>query len=156
MAWTYDLSQLGTSQLFQVRRLIGDVISNDQQISDEEINFALTVRSNIYGAASDCCNYIAAQYSRMVNLVTTGSGGALTTNYSDKARAYYARAAQLDMMAKVRGGGLPYAGGISLADKQTQMADPDRTPPQFSLGFEDDTIPVGSADSTLREDVPVQ
>ena len=151
MTWTYSLATLATSKMMQVRRLIGDVISNDQQIADEEINFALTVRASIYGAAADACTYIAGQYSRKADTVN----GILKTNYSEQAKAYAARAARLEALAQSRGGALPYCGGISIADKQLRSQDSDRRAPQFQIGMEDNTIPVGSSDTLVREDVPV-
>lgn len=144
MGWTYQPQLLATWPTYQVRRLIGDVVSSDQQMQDEEIAFSLTQRSTVYGAAADCARQLAAQYGRQVDVVTQGAGGMLKTNYSAKARMYAAMAAELEGKAAMLGAGLPYAGGISVSDKQNQLANTDRVSPQFNLGMEDNTLPVGS------------
>ena len=69
MAWSYNVGQISTSALFQVRRLIGDVLAADQQLQDEEINWTLGRFSSIYGAAAECCRDIAAQFARKVDTV---------------------------------------------------------------------------------------
>ena len=144
MTWSYSLSTLATTPKDQVRRLIGDVILQDQQIADEEINFALSSRSSIYGAAADACSYIAAQYSRKADVVSQSpGGGALKTNYSQQAKSYLAMAAKFENLSVARGGALPYAGGVSIADKQNNEADPDRVAPQFNIGMTDNFLPEG-------------
>jgi hypothetical protein len=144
VAWTYSLASLGTSKLYQVRRLIGDVIANDQQIADEEINFALTQQPTIYGAAAEAARYIAAQYSRKVDT----TNGVLNQNYSNMARAYAALAVRLDAKDTENSFVTPYAGGISVANKQRQEGDSDRVAPQFTIGGVDNLIPIPSSGSS--------
>jgi hypothetical protein len=140
-AWTYNPAQITTVPLYQVRRLIGDVINSDQQLSDDEITFALSQRPGIYGPAADCCRYIASQYSRKADTVAPGE---LRTAYSVQAGAYASRAAEFDTIARMRGAGaVVYAGGISVSDKQTNEVDPDRVAPQFNLAMMDNfTVPA--------------
>jgi hypothetical protein len=155
VTWTYNPASIATSGLTQVRRLIGDVITTDQQIADEEINFALTQRSSIYGTAADCCRYIAAQYSRKADvIVQSPQGGALKTNYSQQAKSYLAMAAQFENISVSRGGALPYAGGISVTDKQNAEADTDRVAPQYNIGMEDNWLPEGIVGNELPSDAP--
>lgn len=155
MTWTYNLTTIATSPMTQVRRLIGDVIATDQQIADEEINFSLTQRSSIYGAAADSCRYIAAQYSRKADvIVQSPQGGALKTNYSQQAKSYLAMAAQFENASIGRGGALPYAGGISVIDKQNNEADTDRVAPQFNIGMEDNYLPEGIVGNEVASDAP--
>jgi hypothetical protein len=144
VSWTYNAQLLATWPTYQVRRLIGDVVSTDQQLQDEEIAFALTQRSTVYGAAAECARNLAAQYGRQVDVVTSGAGGMLKTNYSSKARIYAAMALEYEGKSAMTGAGLPYAGGISVTDKQNQLANTDRVSPQFNIGMEDNTLPVGS------------
>ena len=138
MTWTYDVAQLSTSQLMQVRRLIGDVKTNDQLLQDEEINFALSRYAVIELAAAECCRDLATQFAREVDLVQ----GELKTNYSNKARAFNSLAMQLENRGMARGGAIPYAGGISQSDKDTQVQDTDRVPPNFNRGEFDNLLPV--------------
>ena len=143
MTWNYVVAQIATNRLMQVRRLIGDVIATDQQIADEEIIFSLTQKPSVYGAAAECCKYIAAQYSRKVDIVTAGAGGQLKQNYSAQAKAYLEMGARLDNMAASRSGAMPFAGGIFNADKVATEQDSSLVSPQFVLGMTDNFIPVG-------------
>ncbi len=143
MTWSYSVSDLATSAKDQVRRLIGDVVATEQQIADEEIQFALSVRSTIFGAAADCCRFIAAQFSRKVDVVVAGAGGNLKQNFSSQAKAYMAMAANFDNRSLALGGALPYAGGISVNDKQNAEQDTDRVQPGFNIGMDDNELPIG-------------
>jgi len=139
-SWTYDASSILTVPVYQVRRLIGDVISNDPQIYDAEISFALTQRSTIYGAAAECCSYIASQYARKVDVTSPGE---IRTAYSSQAAKYKGMAAFFNARSATRGGGVtPYSGGISVSDKVSIQADTNRVQPQFVLAMQDNLIPV--------------
>lgn len=66
MAWTYDdaLDQ----PLYEVRFKIGDTDTNDQQLSDGEINYLLAqAGNNVLKAAVLSSRAIAAKYSRQVS-----------------------------------------------------------------------------------------
>ncbi len=143
MTWTYDPAQLGTGSatdtLMQVRRLIGDVLVSDEQLQDEEIKWTLTLYSNVYLTAAQCCRDIAAQFSRKVDTVE----GELRTMYSAQARNYAARAVEYQQFGMSRGGAIPYAGGTSIADKINQTNNADRVPPQYNLGMDENLLPVG-------------
>lgn len=144
-AWTYNSTLLSTAtadaNTMVVRRLIGDVLVGGQQLQDGEINFAVAQYANLYLAAAECSRWLAAQFSREVDLVT----GQLKTNYSQKARSYAALAIQLEQRGVSRGAGaLPYVGGTSVADKAAQVADTDRVAPQFTLAM-DDNLRAGPA-----------
>lgn len=138
MSWTYDPTQLASSQMMQVRFLVGDTIAADQQVQDDEILFALSQRPNIYGAASVVCETLASKLSRQADVVDKD----LRTTLSQRAKAYSARAIEYDSKAKIRGGGLPYAGGLSIADKIQNEQNPDRVQPQFNLSMDDNYLPV--------------
>lgn len=153
MTWTYDPSQLSTSAFMQVRFMIGDTLTGDQQIQDEEIQFALTLDPSIWRVAATCCRSIAAQLSRQADSVQ----GELRTLYSSRSKAYATRAASYENTAVARGGGLPYAGGISIADKLQQEQNSDRVDPQFQIGMDDNLIPVGEVGNvSTSAPAPVQ
>ena len=139
MTWTYGLSDLATSPKDQVRLTIGDTVSTDPQLQDEEIGFFVTLRSSIDGAAAECCRTLATQYSRSADT----AGGDQKVSYSQLAKAYALRALQFDAQAAMAGAGLPYAGGISVTDKQLNENDPDRVSPEFSRGMFDSNLPLG-------------
>lgn len=135
MGWSYNPLIIATSSLMQVRRLIGDVLSADQQLQDEEINWEISRFSTIYGAAAECCRTIASQFARQVDLVQ----GQLKTNYSRRSVRYEQLAKDLEQ----RGlrGVIPYAGGIGIADKNTNEGNSDRVPPDFNRGMFDNLYP---------------
>lgn len=139
MTWSYFPQQ--GRPLDEVRLNIGDTVAMDQQLQDEEILAILAVRPNIYGAAANCCRALAAKFSRSVTQKAAGA----TINYSDMSKAYALRAQQFEMQAAMVGSGMPYAGGISIADKTSQEQDADRVSPQFRIGMDDNVFPVGPA-----------
>lgn len=144
MTFTYNPSSVATSQMMQVRLVIGDTVESDQQIQDEEIDFFLTQRSSIYGAAAECCRSLASQYSRSADMRT----GASDAKYSQMAVAYALRAQQFDAKAAAAGAGMPYCGGISQADKENSAQDDDRVNPQFAIGMFDSNLPLAQISQT--------
>jgi hypothetical protein len=151
--WTYDTTQLigitPTAKLYQVRTLISDINLKDMLLWDEQIEFAISERyGNIYSAAADCCRQLAAKYSRDVDITE----GLLHKAYSARQKAFAARAAELDLRAKMKGAGVPYAGGISQSDKSTNACDSDRVVPQFMIGLTDAWLPVSPVDN--QQDSP--
>jgi hypothetical protein len=149
MSWNYDptlltppqganINQILQSQLMGVRYLVGDTITTDMQVQDEEILFVLTQRSTIWGAAATVCRSLASKYSRLVDTVDKD----LRTTFSAKANAYRRAALGYEQDAMVRGGALPYAGGISFNDKIMNESNTDRVPPQFTIDMDDNYLPV--------------
>jgi hypothetical protein len=134
MAWSYDAMNLGTSTLAErinsVRLLVGDTDTNDQQVQNEEVTFALNQTSdNVYYAAAWCARSIAAQYSRRV---TQNLSGALSADYSDLQDHYTSLAETLEHQGKKTGAVLGIkAGGISIATVDNVRQDTDRVPPSF-------------------------
>ncbi|WP_407146251.1 hypothetical protein [Bradyrhizobium sp. ORS 86] len=143
MTWTYDVTALATSAKDNVRLLIGDTDETDPQLQDEEIAYFLSGRPNPYGAAAECCRALAAKYARLVSQ----SAGDTKFVFSDMSKAYERRASDFEGQAANSGAGLPYAGGISNTDKLNQESDSDRVQPQFTLGIDDNFLPVAPVDS---------
>jgi hypothetical protein len=108
-------------------------------LQDEEIGFFITQRSSVMGAAAECCRTLATQYSRSADI----AGGDQKVALSQLAKAYAARALGFDAQAAMTGAGLPYCGGISVADKQVNENDPDRVIPEFARGMFDSNLPIG-------------
>lgn len=146
-AWTYS-GDPSLSNKDAVRYLIGDTVSSDQQVTDTEILFALSQRTNIYGAAALVCRSLASRLSREADVVDRE----LRTSYSTRARAYLRMASEFEMQSSVRSGALPYAGGISVSDKQRQVNDTDRVKPQFNIGMDENRYPVGPAGNETQQD----
>jgi hypothetical protein len=138
MAYTYDPLDLVTTtssgRLNVVRLLVGDNSTDDQQMQNEEINFALSENGdNVYFSASFCARLLASKYARMVN---TQLDGALEAEYSDRVKQYTILAVQLSELGKRMGGktmGVA-AGGISKAAMTLANQNTDRPRPAFNVG----------------------
>lgn len=146
--WTYDPALISgvdaNALLMQVRTLIADTNASDQQLWDQQVNFALAQEANnIYLAAADCCRQLAAKYSRDVDVTQ----GELHRTYSARQRAYATRADELEQKGRSRGKGVGYAGGISRIDRDLRSQDTDRVVPQFMLGLTDNWLPVAPIDN---------
>ena len=67
MTWTYT-GDPANSNLDAVRFLVGDTDTADEQLQDEEINWLLSENAtNIYSAAIQAAETIAAKYAREMN-----------------------------------------------------------------------------------------
>lgn len=134
MAWTYDPTNLGTAtlaeQLDSVRFLVGDTDTNDQQVQDEVIAFALEqFNGNIYSSAAFVARGIAAKYSRLVD---TDLDGQLAESYSQLQKHYKDLAKELEMQSLTNSAGLGFsAGGINVSEMYTARLDPNRNQPRI-------------------------
>lgn len=110
-----------------VRFLISDT-KEPLQLTDVEIEFALTQNANPYAAAAICARSLAARYARRVDMRFE----TIESKYGQLYSAFERLARQLDIQAK-RGGGLgaPVAGGISKTQVENARLDPDRVKPFF-------------------------
>lgn len=142
--WSYNAARLAEVPLYQVRRLLGDVIPDDPQIYDTEIQFFITARGgNVYYAAADAARAIAAQYSRKVD---TTSPGPIKTAYGGQAKKYFELANELAQQAKLTGRFVTgFAGGISVQQKIVAQETVDRVRPNFTIGMTDNLIPIPSS-----------
>lgn len=128
MTWSYS-GDPSSSDMDNVRFLIGDTITADQLLQNEEILSVLAGQPNPILAAAIAARAIAAKFSRLTNVRV----GKTQIWANEKAEAYLALAKKLEdedaKAAKFRT--IPYAGGISISDKQIDEDDPDREIPFF-------------------------
>ena len=136
MAWTYDVSDLGTDtasgRLNSVRLLVGDTETLDQQLQNEEIVFALAQNTdNVYLTASWLAKVLASKFSRLVD---TQLDGALQAKYSDLAKRYTELSDTLEYQGKKIGGGLgAVAGGMTITGINAVRANENRVMPSFRM-----------------------
>jgi hypothetical protein len=130
----------------QVRYLVGDTKENDQQVKDEEIQFALQQRPSVYGAAAIVCRALSAQKSRLVDTVNTAD---LRTTLSQQAGAYARQAIYYEQRDAKFGGVIPVAGGLTRSDKIRMESNPDRLPPAFNIAMQDHYVPVAPEGNEL-------
>lgn len=152
MTWTYTLSNLATVGVSSttadankdaVRLEIGDTDTTDQLLQNEEILMYLLLDCgittgvlNIYRGAAWCALAVAGHFARKVDK-TIGPARLWTS----QRQAQY-RELHKDLLMRARMfEGVPYAGGISIADKLAEAVDADRVPPFFHRDME--TIPSG-------------
>lgn len=141
MTWTYDVATLGTNTTADVRLMIGDTNTLDQQLADEEIAWLITQEGSTYLAAARAAETIAAKYSREVDM----KGGGIDLRASQAAAAYTILA--IGLRTKARMFVAPYAGGISASDKDANTTNTDRTPPAFWTGMETNPGAPGPTDA---------
>ena len=140
MSWTYS-GDPSSSDSDQVRFLIGDTLTADQLVSDEEIAWALT-QGSVYNAAAICSRAISATFSRMADKTVDD----LSIKYSQKSNQYADLAISLESKNAHKSLGV-YGGGISVADKESNELDTDRVSPSFTKGMTDESSTV---DDELR------
>jgi hypothetical protein len=134
MAWSYEETDLRTTtasgRLNTVRLLLGDTDSNDQQVQNEEIAFALAQNNNnVYYAGAWCARIVAAKYSRKV---TTSIDNAISADYSDLAKQYNKLAESLEYQGKKSGAVVGIkAGGITKSGIDAIRANTNRITPSF-------------------------
>lgn len=128
--WTYS-GNPSTRPLDHVRFLIGDVLINDQLLSDIEIEFVLTQSTEVVIAAAICCERIAARFARDVDVKIE------STSVSAGDRYNHFMALARDLRASIGDLGIPYAGNILLSDGEIDRADNSLSQPSFLIGLMD-------------------
>ena len=134
MAWSYDPTDLNTTtasgRLNTVRLLVGDTLTLDQQLQNEEVSFSLTENgNNVYYAGAWTARAIASKYSRKVN---TELSGALKADYSDLAKQYKTLADSLEYQGKTSGASIGVlAGGITKSRVEAVREDTNRIEGSF-------------------------
>lgn len=124
MTWTY-YGDPSDNTKDEVRFLVGDTNSDDRLVEDEEINYALANES-VYNAAATVAKAIAAKFAREADFSVDG----LSKSLSQRAEHYRSLSAELSQKAATKAV-TPYAGGISISDKNAVDSDADRVSPRF-------------------------
>jgi hypothetical protein len=126
--WSYD-GFPGDNLKDEVRFILGDTDSTDQLFSDEEIYYLLQYFPNPIASAAFAAEKLATQFARDAS---TKAVGDLKITLTEKGRSFGVQAARLWILSKqYRGRPQCYAGGISKADRQNQINNTDRVPPDF-------------------------
>lgn len=125
--WTYSGNPANSAK-DQTRFLIGDTNESDQLLSDQEIEWLLSQYNNTpINAAIRATESIIGKFSRLADEAV----GQVRINFSQKAKAY---AITLNMLVNrlAKEDASPFAGGISIAQKQSQVLNNDRVRPDFT------------------------
>lgn len=136
MTWTYGGAPGTTTSATRrdaVRLLVGDTDTTDQQMTDEEIAFALSQASDdIYNASALLCRALSGKYARLVDT----SVESVSSSYSQRAKQYAELAVRLTKEGKRMGSvglGVPVAGGMSISEMEGVENDTDRVPSAFRV-----------------------
>ena len=133
MSWSYTADPLNNS-VDELRLLIGDTVSSDPQLQDEEIQYFLTTYSSVNQAAVAAVTNLIAKYSRLADETTAE----LSIKWSQKSKAY--RALKDDLSDPITSSApLSFGGGISNRDISTRRNDSDRFDESFKIGMMDNT-----------------
>jgi hypothetical protein len=127
MTWTYDLTELATSEVYQIRLEIGDTDGSDQLLQDEEITQNIAVEMNLWGAAARCCEQISRVFLRKADIRL---GRVLYLLYGKQATQYMDMAKCLRV--KALGANVPWIGGQFVEDKITYAEDESLVKPKFA------------------------
>ena len=87
--WTYDASDLASSEKDQIRLLTGDTDSQAWLLADQEIEFAISESRNVWAAAAQCAENIGFLFTRRVDVKL---GRSMQIAYSKTAAQYFALA----------------------------------------------------------------
>lgn len=147
MAWSYS-GDPATSTRDAVRFLIGDTDTNDQLISNEEINYFVTEFGNARRSASEAARSIAAKFARLMNR----SIGGLSADFSAKYRQYLELADSLLSKEEMKPVTL-YISGYSKSAKEAVELDSDRESTFSRKGIMDNKRSYPSDDTSPYRDL---
>lgn len=147
MTWTYS-GDPATNARDSIRFLVGDTDTNDQLVTDEEIAWTNnqvtgsdTATTDLYTVAYRVMLAIASKFSRLANQAI----GDMRVDLSQKADNARTQAEQLRILAgRENLVPVPYAGGISVSDKDIDRANPDRVDPFFTTAQFANTTDYGA------------
>lgn len=135
MAWTYG-GDPGTGTAAQrrdaVRLAIGDTDSNDQQLTDAEVDyFTGLAGDDITDAAIRCCRALVAKYARLVDGSHAGTSGSASQRHE------HYKALMLTLESEIADNICPAAGGMSIGEKADNAGDSDLVQPFFERQRDD-------------------
>lgn len=110
-----------------LRLLLGDTDTSDELYTDAQLQSFLDLYGSVNAAAAAAADGLAARFARQVDKQVGDlrlAAGQKFTHYQALAKRLRSTASRLVA---------PYAGGISVADKQTREQNADRVEPTFTL-----------------------
>lgn len=130
MAWTYS-GNPATSDLDKVRFLVFDTDTNEQLINNEEIAWLLTEQTNVYMAAANAAEAIAAKFAKDITRTAVG----LSASVGNRAQFYLDLAEKLRLqIGTTNQHGEVFSGGLTISGKDALDADTNAVQPSFKIG----------------------
>ena len=130
MTWTYSTTLTADRDI--IRLTIGDTDTSDQQFSDEELTYFRSTAGNNRGAALLAVEALIAKYSRQPDRQV----GDLSISASQRVKAY--KELRATILERETLGATPFAGGITISDKQGYEENTDLVRPAFSRSSHED------------------
>lgn len=127
MTWSYS-GNPASSSLNAVRFLVGDTDSADPIVTDEEINFAIGINSDVYAASVIVIKAIIAKYSRDVDSQIESvrvSSSQRVSHFTNLLNSYES------VVQDSEGLGTPVVSGVSVSDMEDVDNDDDIPKPAF-------------------------
>ena len=151
MTWTYS-GDPNASARDAIRFLVGDTDTTEQLLSDEEIAWiniqasgSATATDSLYECGHRACHAISAKFARQADKQI----GDLQVQLSQRAAAYRAMADDLRQMSlRENTVPVPYAGGITISDKNIDADNPDIYRGRFRSGQFDDVRDGGGLNTS--------
>lgn len=143
MSFTYS-GDPTSSPLDETRFLLGDTNSADPLLTNEEINYLLAQYGTPARAAAEGAMTLVAKFSRLCD----ESAGQVRVSWSQRVTHFKALYDRLSSSAF--GAPIPFAGGISVSEKEIEELDTDRVTPAFTRGLHDTTPP----DMSTQDETP--
>lgn len=140
MAQTYTASLIASTPLYQVRFLLGDNIAGKMILDDAEILWLISTEANVYMAAALAAGRIAAMLAASSGSTVSGSITRKRVGNTDISYSASGKTSKdfeslaLTLFQRGRAHQTPWAGGISVSDKDTRWSDPDRPADGFRRG----------------------
>lgn len=131
MTWTYS-GDPSSSNRDEVRFLVGDTDTTDQQVNDAEIAYAIAEEANNRLAAARIARTLAAKYARRADKKV----GDLDIKWKQLSENYKQLAEDLTSDAAIYSA-MPFAGGLSVSGKEAVRDNSDRVDPSFRKGQHD-------------------
>tara|TARA_A100001515_G_scaffold67655_3_gene53806 strand:- start:1513 stop:1956 length:444 start_codon:yes stop_codon:yes gene_type:complete len=147
MTWSYS-GDPSSSDRDKVRFLVFDTDTNDQLLSNEELDWLLSQNSNIYMAAATAAEAIAAKFAKDISRSVVGisaTPGGRADFYLELAERLRAQVSSTNKHAQV------FAGGLSIDNKEALDDDSDAVQPGFKIGQFDYDGPNQGQDYTDPE-----
>ena len=132
MTWTYTLDP-ANNPIDEVRLLIGDTDVNDQLLQDEELQYYIDSYGSGVNAAIPAVKGILALFARFADERT----GEVEVKFHQRVDSYKTLLDDLEDQLLTGSVPIPFAGGISKADKDSRNNDTDRVEDQFCTGMND-------------------
>tara|TARA_R110000851_G_scaffold50512_3_gene120566 strand:+ start:3796 stop:4251 length:456 start_codon:yes stop_codon:yes gene_type:complete len=129
MSWSYG-NDPENSTVDAVRLFIGDTDSCNQQLSDEEISYFLSITSDSVGVSSEMsARAIGGKFARLTDVKIEG----LDVKYSQLRDNYYDLAQKLSKQNKATSGGIgaPVVSGGTYSQIHEAQQDTDRVVERF-------------------------